>query len=181
MGSEELGSMMLAIRLRTSGGRKKDFTGNLWVDGEYCSKSWFCYYNFNGLLLLVSFLFLSALGNRRSLSLPIVTFPLDLTKTRLQIQGEAALKQRGEAGLAGPYRGMVRTAVGIVQEEGLLKLWQGATPAVYRHIGNQLESPLIRRRYLFWDSVRRRVSPGNKIRTDLIGDIDAKKSFYHSN
>ncbi|XP_040204382.1 mitochondrial uncoupling protein 4 isoform X3 [Rana temporaria] len=64
----------------------------------------------------------------------LVTFPLDLTKTRLQIQGEAALKQGGEAGLAGPYRGMVRTAVGIVQEEGLLKLWQGATPAVYRHI-----------------------------------------------
>ncbi|XP_018422307.1 PREDICTED: mitochondrial uncoupling protein 4 isoform X2 [Nanorana parkeri] len=64
----------------------------------------------------------------------LVTFPLDLTKTRLQIQGEAALKQHGEAGLAGPYRGMVRTAVGIVQEEGLLKLWQGATPAVYRHI-----------------------------------------------
>lgn len=64
----------------------------------------------------------------------LVTFPLDLTKTRLQIQGEAAQKQHGEAGLAGPYRGMVRTAVGIVQEEGLLKLWQGATPAVYRHI-----------------------------------------------
>ncbi|XP_068793100.1 mitochondrial uncoupling protein 4 isoform X2 [Struthio camelus] len=29
---------------------------------------------------------------------------------------------------------MLRTAVGIVQEEGLLKLWQGATPALYRHI-----------------------------------------------
>ncbi|XP_063771293.1 mitochondrial uncoupling protein 4 [Pseudophryne corroboree] len=62
----------------------------------------------------------------------LVTFPLDLTKTRLQIQGEAALKQHG--GSAAPYRGMVRTARGIAQEEGLLKLWQGATPAVYRHI-----------------------------------------------
>ncbi|KAM8952343.1 mitochondrial uncoupling protein 4 [Pelodytes ibericus] len=61
----------------------------------------------------------------------LVTFPLDLTKTRLQIQGEAALKQHGSAV---PYRGMVRTAVGIVHEEGLLKLWQGATPAVYRHV-----------------------------------------------
>ncbi|XP_061846103.1 mitochondrial uncoupling protein 4 [Colius striatus] len=29
---------------------------------------------------------------------------------------------------------MLRTAVGIVQEEGLWSLWQGATPAVYRHI-----------------------------------------------
>ncbi|KAG8539649.1 hypothetical protein GDO81_020588 [Engystomops pustulosus] len=64
----------------------------------------------------------------------LVTFPLDLTKTRLQIQGEAALKRIGEGGSAVPYRGMVRTAIGIVQEEGILKLWQGATPAVYRHI-----------------------------------------------
>lgn len=64
----------------------------------------------------------------------LVTFPLDLTKTRLQIQGEAALKRFGEGDPAVPYRGMVRTAIGIVQEEGLLKLWQGATPAVYRHI-----------------------------------------------
>ncbi|XP_071755559.1 mitochondrial uncoupling protein 4 [Centroberyx gerrardi] len=58
----------------------------------------------------------------------IVTFPLDLTKTRLQIQGEAA------SGVTVPYRGMVRTAVGIVREEGALKLWQGVTPAIYRHI-----------------------------------------------
>ncbi|XP_054485382.2 mitochondrial uncoupling protein 4 [Agelaius phoeniceus] len=58
----------------------------------------------------------------------LVTFPLDLTKTRLQIQGEAA------AGTAVPYRGMLRTAAGIAQEEGVWKLWQGATPAVYRHI-----------------------------------------------
>ncbi|XP_025065376.1 mitochondrial uncoupling protein 4 isoform X2 [Alligator sinensis] len=60
----------------------------------------------------------------------LVTFPLDLTKTRLQIQGEAATHRHEAA----PYRGMLRTAAGIVQEEGLLKLWQGATPAVYRHI-----------------------------------------------
>ncbi|XP_053317216.1 mitochondrial uncoupling protein 4 [Spea bombifrons] len=63
----------------------------------------------------------------------LVTFPLDLTKTRLQIQGEAALR-RHEAAPAVPYRGMVRTALGIVREEGLPKLWQGATPAVYRHV-----------------------------------------------
>ncbi|XP_034622534.1 mitochondrial uncoupling protein 4 isoform X2 [Trachemys scripta elegans] len=65
----------------------------------------------------------------------LVTFPLDLTKTRLQIQGEAAVCRYGPAaGRAVPYRGMLRTAAGIIQEEGLLKLWQGATPAVYRHI-----------------------------------------------
>ncbi|KFP26050.1 Mitochondrial uncoupling protein 4 [Colius striatus] len=59
----------------------------------------------------------------------LVTFPLDLTKTRLQVQGEG-----GAGGQAAPPHGMLRTAVGIVQEEGLWSLWQGATPAVYRHI-----------------------------------------------
>lgn len=32
------------------------------------------------------------------------------------------------------YRGMVATAFGIVREEGALKLWQGVTPALYRHL-----------------------------------------------
>jgi solute carrier family 25 uncoupling protein 27 len=54
-----------------------------------------------------------------------VTYPLDLTKTRLQIQGEGSRKSAA-------YRGMVRTAYGIATE-GLLKLWQGVTPAIYRH------------------------------------------------
>nr|XP_033791486.1 mitochondrial uncoupling protein 4 [Geotrypetes seraphini] len=64
----------------------------------------------------------------------LATFPLDLTKTRLQIQGEAALRRLGNNAEVLPYRGMIRTAAGIVQEEGLLKLWQGFTPALYRHI-----------------------------------------------
>lgn len=34
----------------------------------------------------------------------------------------------------GQYRGMVGTAMGIVREEGSLKLWQGVTPALYRHL-----------------------------------------------
>ncbi|XP_038065028.1 mitochondrial uncoupling protein 4-like [Patiria miniata] len=64
-----------------------------------------------------------------------VTYPLDLTKTRLQLQGEhAAARHYGATAEAVPYRGMVRTAMGVVQEEGLLKLWQGVTPAIYRHI-----------------------------------------------
>ncbi|XP_066215371.1 mitochondrial uncoupling protein 4 isoform X6 [Saccopteryx leptura] len=70
-----------------------------------------------------------------SLGSPHSTFPLDLTKTRLQMQGEAALARLGDSARAStPYRGMVRTALGIVQEEGFLKLWQGVTPAIYRHV-----------------------------------------------
>ncbi|KAK4307166.1 hypothetical protein Pmani_021046 [Petrolisthes manimaculis] len=62
----------------------------------------------------------------------MVTYPLDLTKTRLQIQGERGLNGTGSKHQ--PYRGLARTALGIVSEEGLLKLWQGVTPAVYRHL-----------------------------------------------
>lgn len=29
---------------------------------------------------------------------------------------------------------MVATACGIVKEEGAMKLWQGVTPALYRHV-----------------------------------------------
>ncbi|KAJ8355784.1 hypothetical protein SKAU_G00185780 [Synaphobranchus kaupii] len=65
----------------------------------------------------------------------IVTFPLDLTKTRLQLQGEAALGKPADGGRGQMvYRGMLRTAIGIMREEGPLKLWQGVTPAIYRQI-----------------------------------------------
>ena len=57
-----------------------------------------------------------------------VTYPLDLTKTRLQLQGEVA---SGEVQFK--YRGMLRTALGIVKDEGLLMLWRGMLPALYRH------------------------------------------------
>ncbi|XP_014674007.1 PREDICTED: mitochondrial uncoupling protein 4-like [Priapulus caudatus] len=63
------------------------------------------------------------------------TYPLDLTKTRLQIQGEIAHHHHhGVATDTVPHKGMVRTALGIVKEEGLHKLWQGVTPAIYRHL-----------------------------------------------
>jgi len=42
-----------------------------------------------------------------------VTFPLDITKTRLQIQGERASTVPSTTAANVPYRGMVRTAVGI--------------------------------------------------------------------
>jgi len=57
----------------------------------------------------------------------IVTYPLDLTKTRLQLQGELA------NGVTQPYRGSLRTAMGIASEEGFLMLWRGMLPAIYRH------------------------------------------------
>ncbi|XP_073250816.1 mitochondrial uncoupling protein 4-like [Porites lutea] len=63
-----------------------------------------------------------------------VTFPLDITKTRLQIQGERASTVSSTTATNVPYRGMVRTAVGIVEEEGLVNLWSGVTPAILRHV-----------------------------------------------
>lgn len=53
------------------------------------------------------------------------TFPFDIVKTRLQIQGSqnAAVK-----------RGMIQIFIGIVREEGLPKLWQGVPPAVLRQV-----------------------------------------------
>lgn len=60
-----------------------------------------------------------------------VTYPLDLTKTRLQIQGEFSTKLSGKAV---PYRGLFATLLGIAREEGFLNLWQGVSPAVIRHI-----------------------------------------------
>lgn len=56
-----------------------------------------------------------------------VTFPLDITKTRLQIQGE-------QLRVVQPRRGMVGTAAGIFREEGVRGLWRGITPAVLRHV-----------------------------------------------
>lgn len=54
----------------------------------------------------------------------LVTFPLDLTKTRLQLQGEGGM---------GVRRGMVATGLGVVRQEGVLALWGGVTPGLARH------------------------------------------------
>jgi len=61
-----------------------------------------------------------------------VTYPLDLTKTRLQIQGEIANKQDLKL-VSAPHRGMLRTGFGIIKEEGLFKLWQGIPAQLVRH------------------------------------------------
>uniref|UniRef100_A0AAR5PIL3 Mitochondrial uncoupling protein 4 n=1 Tax=Dendroctonus ponderosae TaxID=77166 RepID=A0AAR5PIL3_DENPD len=59
----------------------------------------------------------------------LVTYPLDLIKTRLQIQGELN-KNGGKV----PYRGMMATALGITREEGVHRLWQGVHAAFARHM-----------------------------------------------
>ncbi|CAD5123614.1 DgyrCDS11941 [Dimorphilus gyrociliatus] len=73
-----------------------------------------------------SFIFKYILSISAATVAETVTYPLDITKTRLQIQGEVAS--------AVPYRGVTKTLCGIVSEEGPFKLWQGVTPAIYRHI-----------------------------------------------
>uniref|UniRef100_A0A1B0G3H5 Uncharacterized protein n=1 Tax=Glossina morsitans morsitans TaxID=37546 RepID=A0A1B0G3H5_GLOMM len=59
----------------------------------------------------------------------LITYPLDLTKTRLQIQGELAKTQEVKA----MHRGMLATAFGVVKEEGPFKLWCGMSSIIYRH------------------------------------------------
>jgi len=55
---------------------------------------------------------------------------------RLQIQGEAAFDKfaAGQTKKTLVKRGMMRTGMGIVQEEGFFRLWQGMSPAIYRHV-----------------------------------------------
>uniref|UniRef100_A0A915KG43 Uncharacterized protein n=1 Tax=Romanomermis culicivorax TaxID=13658 RepID=A0A915KG43_ROMCU len=63
-----------------------------------------------------------------------VTYPLDIAKTRLQIQGERIQRQqKSSTKYSIAKRGFVATISGIVKEEGLTKLWQGVTPAIVRH------------------------------------------------
>ncbi|XP_047995268.1 mitochondrial uncoupling protein 4 isoform X1 [Leguminivora glycinivorella] len=60
------------------------------------------------------------------------TYPFDLTKTRLQIQSEVAAANK--AGYKIENHGMIKTAVGIAKQEGVLKLWSGLMPMFQRHI-----------------------------------------------
>ncbi|CAH0719410.1 unnamed protein product, partial [Brenthis ino] len=58
------------------------------------------------------------------------TYPFDLTKTRLQIQSEVAAAKHG---YKMENHGMIKTAVGIAKQEGVLKLWSGLMPMFQRH------------------------------------------------
>lgn len=81
-----------------------------------------------------SFLYKYVLSSLAATVAETVTFPLDITKTRLQIQGERASTLSTTTSTTVPYRGMIKTAVGIVEEEGLRNLWSGVTPAILRHV-----------------------------------------------
>ncbi|XP_027744692.1 kidney mitochondrial carrier protein 1 isoform X3 [Empidonax traillii] len=56
------------------------------------------------------------------------TFPIDLTKTRLQVQGQVNDAKYKEI----RYRGMVHALVRICREEGLKALYSGIAPAMLR-------------------------------------------------
>ncbi len=54
------------------------------------------------------------------------TFPLDITKTRLQLQGQADFTSKKLG-----FRGMI---LNIIRTEGFRGLYAGVTPAMARHI-----------------------------------------------
>lgn len=78
-----------------------------------------------------SFLYKYILSSLSAVVAEAVTYPLDLTKTRLQIQGEVNV---GGTTVTHAKRGMLKILYGIATEEGAHKLWQGVSPALYRHI-----------------------------------------------
>ena len=71
-----------------------------------------------------------------------LTYPIDVTKTRLQLQNELGLT----AG-KGAYRGMLKTGVGIYRDEGFKALYRGLPAAfirqcVYGGIGIGFYAPI---------------------------------------
>lgn len=64
-------------------------------------------------------------------SAELVTYPFDLTKTRLQIQSEVATAKQG---YTLENHGMIKTAAGIAKNEGVTKLWTGLMPMFQRHV-----------------------------------------------
>merc|ERR1719460_781185 len=60
----------------------------------------------------------------------MITFPLDTTKVRLQVQGELSVK--GEA--ASQPRGVLGTLVSIVRNEGATALYSGIVPGLQRQM-----------------------------------------------
>jgi hypothetical protein len=67
-------------------------------------------------------------GGIASLTAEMGTFPLDTTKTRLQVQGQ----QRDAVCRESRYRGMTHALLRIVREEGVRALYGGIAPALLR-------------------------------------------------
>ncbi|XP_026844449.1 mitochondrial uncoupling protein 4C [Drosophila persimilis] len=76
------------------------------------------------------------------------TYPMDVTKTRLHLQGEAAEK----SGRGKPRLGMMGTALGMAREEGLSGLYAGLSAMIIRNLFfNGL-------RVVFYDCLRSRLA-----------------------
>lgn len=67
-------------------------------------------------------------GGLASITAEIGTFPIDTTKTRLQIQGQIIDARLSEL----RYRGMTHAMLRIFREEGLSALYSGISPAILR-------------------------------------------------
>ncbi|XP_009070571.1 PREDICTED: kidney mitochondrial carrier protein 1 [Acanthisitta chloris] len=67
-------------------------------------------------------------GGLASITAECGTFPIDLTKTRLQVQGQVNDAKYKEI----RYRGMLHALVRICREEGLKALYSGIAPAMLR-------------------------------------------------
>ncbi|NWJ07690.1 KMCP1 protein, partial [Crypturellus undulatus] len=67
-------------------------------------------------------------GGLASITAECGTFPIDLTKTRLQVQGQVNDAKYREI----RYRGMMHALVRIFKEEGLKALYSGIAPAMLR-------------------------------------------------
>ncbi|XP_067884099.1 kidney mitochondrial carrier protein 1-like [Heterodontus francisci] len=67
-------------------------------------------------------------GGLASVTAEFGTFPIDLTKTRLQVQGQIIDTRYKEI----KYRGMLHALLKICKEEGLRALYSGINPALLR-------------------------------------------------
>lgn len=80
----------------------------------------------------------------------IIAYPFDVWKTRMHIQGEIASKSKG--GEPVKYRGMFKTAMGIIREEGFFKLYNGMSAMALRH------ATFSGYKMYFYDTLRERFS-----------------------
>ncbi|KRZ15433.1 Mitochondrial uncoupling protein 4 [Trichinella zimbabwensis] len=81
-----------------------------------------------------------------------VTYPLDLLKTRLQIQGEHG--KLNSQFMTTPKQGMFTIFSNIVRKEGFFGLWNGITPAVTRHYDVYFFSVYTGVRVMFYETFR---------------------------
>lgn len=68
------------------------------------------------------------LGGMASLTAEVGTFPIDTTKTRLQVQGQRLDRLNAQT----RYRGMLHALLRITREEGFQALYKGLAPALLR-------------------------------------------------